>query len=84
MNADFASMNAIDMIDTGRTCQLVSKLVRDDKNLDDMIADQLHHVIKIMRTPNLSALDLSMQIAVRCAISEELLVRRAMGKARAA
>ena len=44
-------MNAIDLVDTGHTSSMIGKLVRDDKDIDDLIAGVLHRLIKIARTP---------------------------------
>ena len=75
-------MSAIDLTPAHRGT-MVGRLVRDDKDVDDLIADQLRELIKAVCTPGLTANDLAMRIEVRAAIAEELLNRRAIIKATA-
>ncbi len=77
-------MNTLDLVDTGQTCSLVSRLIRTDKDIDELIAGTFTSVIKLVRTPDLTASDLVVSMSVLCAIGEELLVRRALVNAVAA
>ncbi len=70
-------MNALDLVDTGSTCQMLSNLIRTDKDIDDLIAETLHSLIKMVRTPAADKTEFTFGFTVHCAIGEELLVRRA-------
>lgn len=76
-------MSAIDLLTPAHRGTMVGRLVRDDKDVDDLIADQLRELINAVCTPGLTANDLAMRIEVRAAIAEELLNRRAIIKATA-
>lgn len=69
-------MNALDFLNPAHRCAMVGRLVRTDKNVDDLIAVTLHRILKILDTPNVT--QSVFELAAHNAIAKELLRLRDM------